>query len=52
MTDSSALWHLLFGRLGYDALPFYSLIATLGASVVILGALATAGVITWLGKWR
>ncbi|MFC8750338.1 cbb3-type cytochrome c oxidase subunit I [Pseudomonas oryzihabitans] len=52
MTDSSALWHLLFGRLGYDALPFYSLVATCGASVVILGALATAGVITWLGKWR
>ncbi len=52
MTETTGLWHLLMGNLSYDALPFYSPIATVGASIVVLGALGTAVLITWLGKWK
>ncbi len=45
-------WHLIFGRLSYDALPFYSAIAAGGASVVVGGAVCVVVLITWLGKWR
>jgi cytochrome o ubiquinol oxidase subunit 1 len=45
-------WHLFFGRLSYDALPFYSTIATVAAAVVVVSALGVAILITWLGKWR
>ncbi|WP_262927339.1 cbb3-type cytochrome c oxidase subunit I [Phytohalomonas tamaricis] len=56
---------MLFGRLGWDALPFWTMlqdhstlsiingvIATAAASMVVIGALVTFGLITWFGKWR
>ena len=45
-------WYLIFGKLSYHALPFYSAIATGAASLVVIGALTTIGLITWFGKWR
>lgn len=45
-------WYLCFGRLSYDALPFYSGIATGAASLVVTGAIGVAILITWSGKWR
>ncbi len=45
-------WHLIFGNLSYDALPFYSVIATVAAGVVVVGAVGSVALITWLGKWR
>ncbi|WP_061937255.1 cbb3-type cytochrome c oxidase subunit I [Aureimonas sp. AU22] len=44
-------WPLVFGRLSYDALPFYSGIATAAASLVVVGAIAVATLLTWLGRW-
>lgn len=44
-------WHFFLGKLGHDALPFYSPIATAGAAVVVFGALAVIGLITWKRKW-
>ncbi|WP_082655958.1 cbb3-type cytochrome c oxidase subunit I [Aureimonas sp. D3] len=44
-------WGFVFGRLSYDALPFYSAIATTAASLVVIGALAVAGLVTWTGRW-
>ncbi|WP_200803431.1 cbb3-type cytochrome c oxidase subunit I [Pseudacidovorax sp. RU35E] len=41
----------MLGRLSFDALPFYSAIATAAASLVVLGALGVAGLLTWLGRW-
>ncbi|MBB3173670.1 cytochrome o ubiquinol oxidase subunit 1 [Endobacter medicaginis] len=46
-----SLWHALFGKLGYDALPFYSAIATGAASMVVIGALVTVAGLTWFGAW-
>jgi len=46
------LRHFLFGELGYNALPFYSAIATVAASVVVLGAVAVVVFITWLKGWK
>lgn len=43
--------HFLFGKLGYDALPFYSAIATAAASMVVLGALAVVIFITRINGW-
>src|SRR5665647_59593 len=45
-------WYILFGRLSYDALPFYSAIATVAASIVVAGAAGVPLLITWFGKWR
>ena len=45
-------WHILFGRLSYDALPFYSAIATVAASIVVAGAAGVPILIIWLGRWR
>ncbi|SPJ33745.1 Cytochrome bo(3) ubiquinol oxidase subunit 1 [Kushneria phyllosphaerae] len=55
----------IFGRLGWDALPFWSMlhdhsamtiingiIATGAASMVVIGALAAIVLVTWLGKWK
>ena len=42
----------MLGRLGLDALPFYSAVATLGAGVTVAGALASLALITWLRAWR
>ncbi|MFC0412357.1 cbb3-type cytochrome c oxidase subunit I [Asaia lannensis] len=42
----------MFGELGYNALPFYSAIATVAASVVVLGAVAVVVFITWLKGWK
>jgi len=62
MTD---VWSFIFGRLGWDALPFWDaikdpttfniingVIAGGAAGLVLLGALATVVWITWAGKWR
>ncbi len=45
-------YHIVLGRLTFDALPFYSAIATAAASLVVVGAIAVIGLITWFGKWR
>jgi len=42
----------MLGKLTIDALPLYSGIALGGALITVLGALAVAGVVTWLGRWR
>ncbi len=42
----------MLGRLGLDALPFYSWVAMSGAIVTVLGGLAVVGLILWLGKVR
>jgi len=42
----------MLGRLTFDALPFYSDIALMGAAVTVLGGLITVAIVTWLGKWR
>ena len=52
MTETDGVWHLLLGNLGYDALPFYSAIATFAAGLVVVGVIAIFGLITLLGKWR
>ncbi len=52
MTETHGWWHLIAGNLSYDALPFYSAIATFAAGLVVVGAIAVAGLITWYGKWR
>ncbi len=41
----------MFGKLNFDALPFYSSIAMGGAAVTVFGALAVIGAITWFGWW-
>lgn len=41
----------LFGKLSYGAFPFYSLIATFAASIVVIGAIGVAGFITWIRGW-
>jgi cytochrome o ubiquinol oxidase subunit I len=41
----------MLGRLTIDALPFYSWVAMGGALVTVFGALAVAGIVTWLGQW-
>jgi cytochrome o ubiquinol oxidase subunit 1 len=42
----------VLGKLTIDALPFYSGIALGGALITVLGVLAVAATIAWLGKWR
>ncbi|WP_019994526.1 cbb3-type cytochrome c oxidase subunit I [Aureimonas ureilytica] len=51
MPTSEGWWPLVFGRLSYDALPFYSGIATAAASLVVVGAISVVVLITWLGRW-
>ncbi|WP_408872221.1 hypothetical protein [Gluconobacter roseus] len=41
----------LFGKLSYGAFPFYSLIATFAASIVVIGAIGVAGFITRIRGW-
>lgn len=41
----------LFGKLSYSAFPFYSLIATFAASIVVIGAIGVAGFITRIRGW-
>ena len=43
---------LIFGKLTFDALPLYSVVAFTGASVTVGGALVVGIAITWLGAWR
>ncbi|SMF84605.1 cytochrome o ubiquinol oxidase subunit 1 [Tistlia consotensis] len=63
--SGGATWDPLLGRLGLDALPFWSMIehptrpeivngsiATAAASVVVLGALAVVVLVTRKGWWR
>ncbi len=52
MIETHGWWHIVFGNLSYGALPFYSLIATIAASMVVFGAIGTVGFITWYGQWR
>ncbi|HXR00849.1 MAG TPA: cbb3-type cytochrome c oxidase subunit I, partial [Pseudomonas sp.] len=56
MDNSSRLWHLLLGNLDYNALPFYSKVATAAASLVLLAAIAVFVLITvkrwWPYLWR
>jgi cytochrome o ubiquinol oxidase subunit 1 len=42
----------IFGRLTFDSLPFYSVIAASGAAITVLGALSVMAVITYFGGWR
>ncbi|MEM7074983.1 MAG: cbb3-type cytochrome c oxidase subunit I [Pseudomonadota bacterium] len=42
----------MFGRLGLDALPFYSWVALSGALVTVAGGVGFLAIVTWLGKWR
>lgn len=42
----------MLGRLGFDALPFYSVIAFGGASITVLGGLVVFLLVTYFGKWR
>jgi len=42
---------VLLGKLGFSALPFYSGIATFAASIVVVGAVAVVGLITWMKAW-
>ncbi len=51
MPTTEGWWPLVFGRLSYDALPFYSGIATAAASLVVVGAIAVVVLLTWLGRW-
>ena len=50
--NGAGWWYLVFGELSVDALPLYSGIAAAAASLVVVGALATAALLTWYGKWR
>ena len=49
--NSMGWWYLVFGKLSYDALPFYSGIATVAASLVVVGAIIVVALITYYGKW-
>jgi cytochrome o ubiquinol oxidase subunit I len=58
---SNAIWHILLGRLTWESLPFVNawqeptvskIIAAGAGGVVVLGAIITFGLITFLGKWR
>lgn len=42
----------LFGKLGYDALPFYSAVATIGAAFMVLGFIAIVAFIAWKRGWN
>ncbi|MGD8430631.1 MAG: cbb3-type cytochrome c oxidase subunit I, partial [Ectothiorhodospiraceae bacterium] len=42
----------MFGKLSFDALPFYSHIAFAAGLLVVVAGLAVIALITWLGKWR
>jgi len=44
-------WYVLFGKLSYDALPFYSAIATFAAGLVVFGALTVVALLTYFHKW-
>ncbi len=52
MVETHVSWHLLLGRLSLHALPTYSAVAATGASIAVLGALISLGLITYLRKWR
>lgn len=52
MTDTGGIGHLLLGNLTLQALPTYSAVAATGASIAVLGAVVTLGLITYLKKWR
>lgn len=42
----------MLGRLTLDALPFYSWVAFMGASVTVLGGLVVFGLLTYFKAWR
>lgn len=61
----SDIWNFVFGRLGWDALPFWEavrdpttfniingIIAGGAAGMVVLGVLGVVILVTWLGKWK
>ncbi|MBK0327799.1 cbb3-type cytochrome c oxidase subunit I [Rhodobacteraceae bacterium F11138] len=43
---------ILLGRLGMQALPFYSWVALCGALVTVGCGLGFLALVTWLGRWR
>ncbi len=43
--------HLVFGKLTLSAFPYDSLIASAAASMVIVGGLVVAGLLTWFRLW-
>ncbi|HEX5211280.1 MAG TPA: cbb3-type cytochrome c oxidase subunit I [Pseudolabrys sp.] len=47
----SDAWHLVFGRLSAEALPFYSGVAATAASIVVAAAIGVPALITWYGAW-
>ena len=56
-----ALWPAVLGRLSWHALPFVrawenptasEIIGAAAAAIVVVGAVLTVVLITWLGKWR
>ena len=62
---SMSIIHIVFGRLGFDSLPFWQMlqhptrenlvngsIATLAACIVLAGAAAAVALITRYGKWK
>lgn len=51
MTDQGNAWYSLLGRLDFNALPFYSGVATAAAALVVLAAVAVLGLITVKGWW-
>ena len=44
--------YIIFGKLSFNALPFYSAIATFAASLVVLGAVTVTAGITYFKLWR
>lgn len=61
MHDHSMLWHFFLGRFVWESLPFVKawehptiseIIAAGAAAIVILGAIAAFGLITYLRAWR
>ncbi|GAB0115939.1 cytochrome ubiquinol oxidase subunit I [Acidisoma sp. 7E03] len=61
MHDHSMLWHVFLGRFEWDSLPFVEawhhptvseIIAAFAGAMVIVGAIAAFGLITYLRAWR
>jgi cytochrome o ubiquinol oxidase subunit I len=58
---NNAIWHILLGKLTWDSLPFVKawydptiseIIAAGAGGVVVVGAIVSFALITYLGKWR
>ena len=49
---TTGLWHLVFGNLSYNALPFYSAIATFAAGLVVVSTISVLALLTFFGLWK